>query len=178
MGLLNKTKTIFVIFIGILCLTFDDAKAELPYKITDSVVGIPSKASVKQNKTREKKVKSARAPQNAIKGIAEGETPKEELEVPPKFWGGNENTFLQWVFTQLVYPEDAAARRIQGKVVVQFVVDEEGNVCNVKILKGVTRSLNDEVIRIVERSPNWTPGFHHGERVKVRYEMPVIFKLK
>jgi TonB family protein len=101
-----------------------------------------------------------------------------EVEVKPTFQGGNENTFVKWIFERLQYPADAKKNNVQGRVILQFTIDEEGNVGNVKVVRGAAPSLDQEALRVVAMSPKWTPGSQKGKNVKVRYIFPVIFQLK
>ena len=104
--------------------------------------------------------------------------PFQIVEIKPTFQGGDENVFTKWVFEQLKYPADAVKGKVQGRVILQFVVDENGNVGNVKVVRGVAPSLDQEALRVVAMSPKWTPGTQRGKNVKVRYIFPVIFQLR
>ncbi len=106
------------------------------------------------------------------------EVPFQIVEIKPTFQGGNENAFTKWVFEHLQYPAYARENKVQGRVILQFVVDENGNVGNVKVIRGVAPSLDQEALRVVAMSPKWTPGSQKGKNVKVRYIFPVIFQLK
>jgi len=110
--------------------------------------------------------------------IEEEEIPFTIVEVKPTFMGGDENTFTRWVFDRLVYPEAAKNDGIQGRVILQFLVTETGKVTNVKVVRGVDLSLDQEAVRVVALSPNWTPGKQKGKNVAVRYTFPVIFQLR
>lgn len=101
-----------------------------------------------------------------------------KLDKDPSFKGGNHDTFINWVTSQLSYPEDAKEKAIQGVVTLRFVVMKDGSVTNVKVLRGVDTSLDEEAIRVVSSSPKWTPGIFRGEKVNVRYTFPVVFRLK
>ncbi len=111
--------------------------------------------------------------------IIEGEEiPFTIVDVKPTFMGGDENTFTKWVFDRLQYPVAAKEDGIQGRVILQFLVTETGKVTNVKVVRGVHLSLDQEAMRVVATSPDWTPGKHKGKNVAVRYTFPVIFQLK
>lgn len=106
------------------------------------------------------------------------EVPFQIVEIKPRFQGGDENVFTKWVFEQLNYPADARKERVQGRVILSFVVDEGGDVRDVKVVRGVAPSLDQEALRVVAMSPKWTPGTQRGKNVKVRYVFPVIFQLR
>lgn len=103
--------------------------------------------------------------------------PYDQVEQKPAFQGGNTATFTRWMFSKLAYPPQAVDQRIQGKVLVQFIIGTDGTVSNVKVVKGVHPSLDREAVRVISMSPKWTPGMHNGIPVRIRYTVPVTFKL-
>ena len=96
----------------------------------------------------------------------------------PKFQGGDANDFSKWVNQRLVYPEVAKENGISGKVMVEFIVQKDGSVTDVKALRSPDQSLSDEAIRVVKSSPKWTPGKQRDRNVPVKYTFPVIFQLR
>lgn len=100
------------------------------------------------------------------------------VEVKPTFNGGDENYFTKWVAGQLKYPAVAKERKIQGRVILQFIVNKEGKVTNVKVVKGVDPHLDAEAVRAVSSSPLWKPGYQNNAAVNVKYTFPVIYMLK
>lgn len=108
---------------------------------------------------------------------------KEEVEIPfqlvekqPSFKGGGPNEFTKWVNKQLVYPKECKDKGIQGRVTLQFTVTKEGDVTNVKVLRGVDPLLDAEAVRVVSSSPKWNPGTQRGRPVDVTYTYPLIFQ--
>lgn len=110
--------------------------------------------------------------------IEEEAIPFALVEEKPKFNGGDANEFSKWVNKQLVYPEIAKENGVQGRVTLQFTVNTDGSVSDVKVLRGVDSSLDKEAVRIVKSSPKWTPGRQRERPVKVTYTFPVIFQLR
>ncbi|MDO4212779.1 MAG: energy transducer TonB [Bacteroidales bacterium] len=101
------------------------------------------------------------------------------VEEKPKFRGGDANAlFSSWVAKNLNYPEVAKENGVQGRVMLQFTVNPDGSVSNVKVLRGVDPSLDEEAVRVVSSSPKWTPGKQRDRAVKVTYTFPVIFQLR
>ena len=100
------------------------------------------------------------------------------VEQKPGFDGGDANEFSNWVRTQIVYPEDAVADKVEGRVILQFVVNKEGEVKDVTVLRGVNPSLDAEAVRVVSASPKWSAGTQNGIPVNVKYVFPVVFKLQ
>ena len=108
----------------------------------------------------------------------EEEIPFSALDVKPKFKGGDTNEFSLWVNSQLQYPKNAKKNGIQGRVTLQFTIETNGCLSNVKVLRGVDESLDKEAVRVVSKSPRWTPGYLDGKPVRVTYTFPVIFQLR
>ena len=102
----------------------------------------------------------------------------EIMEEKPSFNGGDANEFSKWVNSRLVYPEIAKENGVQGRVTLQFTVNADGTVSNVKVLRGVDSSLDKEAVRVVSSSPKWKPGKQRDRAVKVTYTFPVIFQLR
>ncbi len=102
-----------------------------------------------------------------------------EVDVKPQYMKGDERTFLaDWVYTYLRYPEAALEAGISGTVMVEFIVEKDGTVTNVKAVKGEDFDLMDEAVRVIAVSPKWKPGTLGGEKVRVKYSIPVEFRLK
>ena len=99
------------------------------------------------------------------------------VEIKPSFMGGDANTFSKWVNDRLVYPAIAKENGVQGKVTLQFTINTDGTLSNVKVLRGVDPSLDKEAVRVVSMSPKWTPGSTKGQAVSVTYTFPVVFHL-
>ena len=108
----------------------------------------------------------------------EEEVPFAIVEQKPTFQGGDANTFTKWVFSKIVYPEIAKENGVQGRVTLQFTIDTDGSVKNVKVLRGVDSSLDKEAVRVVSSSPKWKPGMQRNKPVKVKYTFPVVFQLR
>ena len=85
---------------------------------------------------------------------------------------------MKWLGKNINYPEDCKKAGIQGRVIIQFVVDKDGSIKNPKVARGVHPSLDKEALRVISSSPKWKPGKQKGEAVKVRYTIPVLFKLQ
>lgn len=100
------------------------------------------------------------------------------VEEKPQFQGGDANTFSKWVSQHLEYPEIAKENGVSGRVMIQFTVNPNGSVSDVKVLRGVDPSLDREAVRVIQSSPKWTPGKQRDRAVKVTYQFPVIFQLR
>ena len=116
--------------------------------------------------------------------ITEPVKPREEenkvfevVEQMPSFPGGS-GALMQYLSKNIKYPPVAEENGIQGRVVCSFVVERDGSVSDVRILKGVDPSLDKEAIRVVSAMPKWIPGRQNGQMVRVKYNLPVTFRLQ
>lgn len=98
------------------------------------------------------------------------------VEVMPQFPGG-QIAMLKYIMENIKYPEQAMKEGIQGRVTVRFIVEKDGSISDVKPILSVHPLLNKEAVRVVESMPKWTPGKHNGKPVRVRFNLPVMFKL-
>jgi protein TonB len=111
--------------------------------------------------------------------IEEEAIPFTMVEERPTFMGGEASkTFSQWVAKNLQYPEVARENGIQGRVTLQFTVETDGSLKNIKVLRGIDPSLDKEAIRVVSSSPKWSPGRQRDKAVRVTYSFPVYFQLR
>ena len=110
--------------------------------------------------------------------VEEEAIPFQLVEEKPSFNGGDANEFSKWVNSKLQYPEIAKENGVQGRVTLQFTVNPDGSVSNVKVLRGIDSSLDKEAVRVVSMSPKWKPGKQRDRAVKVTYTFPVIFQLR
>ena len=115
-------------------------------------------------------------PQNPEKKAPE---PFQLVEEKPSFNGGNAADFSKWVNERLVYPKEAKDKKIEGRLVLSFVITEKGKMTDVRVLRGADPLLDAEAVRVVSSSPAWVPGKNKdGEYVPVTYTFPVLFKLR
>jgi len=99
------------------------------------------------------------------------------VEVKPEFPGG-QKALMEFLNKNMKYPTIAAETGIQGTVYVQFVVNRDGKIVDVVVMRGVHESLDREAIRVVQLMPPWTPGKQQGKTVRSRFTLPVRFQLK
>lgn len=117
--------------------------------------------------------------------IAEPEPPKHEeenkvfdiVEQQPLFPGGPA-ALMKYLSENTKYPVVAQENGVQGRVTVQFVVEKDGSISDVHVLRGVDPSLDKEAVRVVKSMPRWTPGKQNGITVRVNYRVPVLFRFQ
>lgn len=117
-----------------------------------------------------------------VKGIAEEESAEEAqifmvVESMPEYPGG-EPALYSYLAENIKYPQMAKESGIQGRVFVTFVVERDGGVTDVRVLRGIGGGCDEEAIRVVEGMPKWTPGKQRGKSVRVQYNLPVKFTLQ
>lgn len=99
-----------------------------------------------------------------------------EVERQPEYRGGME-ALSRFLAKELRYPADARRSGVDGKAFVQFIVLKDGSVTDVKVIKGVSPSIDEEAAHVVSIMPNWDPGMQRGKPVKARFVLPIRFKL-
>lgn len=116
--------------------------------------------------------------------IAQPEPPKEEetkvfdvVEVMPSFPGG-QGALFEWLSKNIKYPVVAEENGVQGRVIVTFVVERNGSITDVQVVKSVDPSLDKEAVRVVKAMPHWIPGKQNGSAVRVKFTVPVTFRLQ
>ena len=105
------------------------------------------------------------APDNEIYSVAE-----QQAEFP-----GGQREMMRYIFTNIKYPAVAKENAIQGRVILRLVIEKDGSIGNIIIIKGVHELLNNEAIRIVKSMPNWTPAKQGGKIVRSNFVLPVTF---
>jgi len=120
----------------------------------------------------------------AVEEIAQPEPKREEenkvfdvVEQMPSYPGGM-GALMSWLSQNIKYPTVAAENGISGRVIVQFVVEKDGSIADVRVARGVDPYLDKEATRVVKMMPHWIPGKQNGAPVRVKYTVPVVFKLQ
>ena len=98
------------------------------------------------------------------------------VEEMPEFPGGMAEC-MKWLGQNIKYPAEAIEKGIQGRVIVQMIVERDGTITNANVVRGVDPLLDKEALRVVNLSPKWKPGMQRGQAVRVKYTLPVMFRL-
>jgi len=98
------------------------------------------------------------------------------VEVFPEFPGGME-AWSKFIQKNLRYPYAAQDQGIQGKVYLSFVVEKDGSITDVKVIRGIGYGCDDEAVRVIKKSPKWKPGLQNKQNVRVRYQMPINYTI-
>lgn len=99
------------------------------------------------------------------------------VEEMPIFPGGGETAMMKYISENIKYPQICKENNISGKVFVNFIVNEQGKVDKVKIVRGVDPYLDKEAVRVIQSLPDWTPGRQRGKAVRVQFTIPINFQL-
>jgi protein TonB len=114
---------------------------------------------------------------NACSHLSDTEYIFEIVEFTPEYPGGL-TAMIEYIGNNLRYPSIAIYNKIEGTVIVEFVVTYEGKICNARILKDIGGGCGEEALRLVNMMPDWSPGTQRGKPVNVRLRIPVRFKLR
>ena len=99
------------------------------------------------------------------------------VEQMPEFPGGMDK-LMEYLSKNIKYPSIALENNIQGRVIVEFVVNKDGSIVEPKVMRSVDTSLDNEAMRVIKSMPKWNPGKQRGKAVRVRYTVPVLFRLQ
>ena len=156
----------------------EDEKPPEQEKLEDTKIGTVNQEGIKDE--------GLAAPVDQGKGVVEA--PKKDgtdydqtftkVEIESDYPGG-QGAWSRYLGKTLHYPEEAVNNEIQGSVIVQFIVDKEGNVSNVEAISGPTDGgLREEAVRVIKKSGKWTPAIQNGRQVKSQKKQPIVFKLE
>ena len=163
-----------------------DKNVEVNFELEENVVSLNEVTVSSDTKVAEANAKAAAAKvQEAANAQAvaeakvaeDGDIPYVKVEKMPTFMGGDLNVFRNWVQSKIQYPKEAMDKGIKGRVVCSFVVEKDGLLTEFDVLQSPDKSLGDEVVRILKTSPKWEPGEQRGEKVRVKYTVPIVFSL-
>ena len=110
--------------------------------------------------------------------VIEDDQPFVKVEQMPSFMGGDLMTFRNWVQSKVRFPQIAQENNISGRVLLMFVIERDGSLTNIQVLQTPDSSLSDEAIRVLKTSPKWTPGKQRNQSVRVKYTLPIDFRIQ
>lgn len=142
----------------------------------------PQTQEVARKKVNKSKAKSTQAKNNKTPIEAKVTQQNEDfvymvVNEQPQFPGGG-TALMQYLASNIKYPEEAQKKGEQGRVIVQFVVNKEGNIENAQVYRRVSTLLDAEALRVVRTMPKWSPGRYNGKIVKTKCTLPIVFRLK
>lgn len=167
-------------------ITFPDEKLEPPpppeNKIVDILEIVKNDIEVADNVSTVSEDMNATHEIIWIPPVVETEVVDEDIivdvaEIMPEFPGGMA-ALMKYLGTNIKYPTISQEMGSMGRVIVQFVVDKDGTITNPTVARGVDAYLDKEAIRVVSSMPKWKPGVQNGKKVRVKYTVPVVFRLQ
>ena len=117
-----------------------------------------------------------------MKSLEEDDEPEDReecfeiVEQMPEFPGGLRK-LLEYLGSHTTYPESAQKQGLEGRVIISFVVEKDGSIADAKVERSAAPDLDAEALRVVRAMPLWKPGMHHGDPVRVRFRVPITFRL-
>ena len=141
-----------------------------------SVVGV-DESSGEAKKESDDRIRTEPTQAKVADEDYEGETVYDIVEELPQFPGGMEE-LMKYLATKVKYPKSAQTEGIEGRVLVSFVVEKDGSITHSKVVNSASPELDAEALRVVKSMPRWTPGKEKGEVVRVKFNVPILFRLK
>lgn len=152
-------------------------------KILITIIGLAAFTSVKAQQSATKNEEPAEIRIDAPIGIDAADTSSANrskiftaVEQEPSFPGGIEQ-FYRFLQSNIRYPAKAFENNVQGKVFLTFVVEKDGSLTDIKVVRGIGSGCDEEARRVITISPKWKPGIQNGRPVRVQYTMPISFTL-
>ena len=167
-------------------ITFPDEKLEPPpppeTKVTELFEIVENNMEVTDNVSTVSEDMDATHKIVWIPPVVETEVVDEDVivdvaEIMPEFPGGTA-ALMKYLGTNIKYPTISQEMGSAGRVIVQFVVDKDGSISNPEVVRGVDAYLDKEAIRVISSMPKWRPGVQNGKKVRVKYTVPVVFRLQ
>ena len=152
-----KNKQTPILFAGFKCLLF--AISALVLLV---IVVAPARANAQNKKVKKAQTRKDTTTDDKVYDVC---------EQMPIFEGGDA-ALLKYLRENLKYPDKTKDRGVQGRLIIGFIVEKDGSLTDVKVLRPVDIALDAEVLRVVKGMPKWIPGRHNGQRVRVRYLLP------
>lgn len=152
-------------------------------KVAELLEIVDDKADIEEtttiiNEDNQARVEVKYVPVQVVEEEPEEQTIFEVVEQMPEFPNGGMAGLMQYLSKNIKYPTIAQENGTQGRVTVQFVVNRDGSIVDAKVLRGVDPYLDKEAIRVISSMPKWKPGMQRGKAVRVKYTVPVMFRLQ
>ena len=157
---------------GVIVITTDPSKADEKKPVPDIYIN-GKKATSEEIAALPANPRGSIASDGTVWITTEDEPAEKPQNSAPSFNGGSSMEFQKWVLDNIRYPEGVSA---EGRVSVSFTISETGKVTDVKVLRGADQMLNDEAVRVISSSPNWTPALKDGKPIAIQMLIPVEFK--
>ncbi len=125
----------------------------------------------------EANVPEAVTPVSGVEYIPDTDSIYNMVDEIPQYPDG-EMGLMKFINQNMKYPVEAKEKKIEGRVVLTFVIEKDGSISNIEVVRGIDPLLDNEALRVARQFPNWEPGKLKGETVRVKYTLPVVFRLQ
>lgn len=163
-------KVILIVSVFFVCFGFTVLSSKSEYKVDLTISNAIVQDTTKKDSIVEIPITLSEKPK-------ETEQTFSIVEKPANYPDGGMDGFYKYISKNLVYPKEAKKKKIEGRVFVQFIVDKEGKITEVKTVKGIGGGCDEEAERLLRESKDWIPAQQRGKTVKVRMNIPIVFKL-
>jgi len=170
------TRTRFILYLILVLIVLIFAITEIAISLNDKPQDKPIPEIAEDESDYDNQKSMQEAPVEGDEPFADESDVSDFAEVDPQFPGG-ESAMIKFIQENVTYPELSREMGEQGTVYVQFVVNTDGSIQNVRVLKGVSELLDKEAVRVIKKMPNWSPGKQNGEPIRVRYQIPIRFSI-
>lgn len=164
MKTINQSRVFSILVFFLLFCFFQGVSAQ-----QDAVSGATVKSNVKDSIATKSKKKTYK--------IIDGEKIYEVADVMPAFPDGGQKGLMRYLSENVTFPKDAMKDKVNGRVVLRFIVRKDGSISDIKIVRPLYPSCDDEALRVISQMPDWEPGTENGEPVNVFFSLPIRFSM-
>jgi protein TonB len=172
----EQVKTIKFLIPEVVEETNNEMPPPTPEELENAVISNKTQDGIETNEIAAEPPTEAPTAVTKVLEIEEDNTPFTTVEVQPSFMGGNSEMY-KFLGKNLKYPTAAQRANIQGKVFLSFIVEKDGSITDIETMKGIGFGCDEEAMRVVKLMPKWIAGKQNGRNVRVKFTIPVFFKL-
>lgn len=173
---IEQVKTIAFLIPEVVEETDKETPPPTPDEMENAVISNKTQDGIETNEIAAEPPTEVKSVEKAIVELPEDNTPFTTVEVQPSFMGGNSEMY-KFLGKNLKYPSAAQRANIQGKVFLSFIVEKDGSITDIETMKGIGFGCDEEAMRVVKLMPKWIAGKQNGRNVRVKFTIPVFFKL-
>lgn len=173
---IEQVKTIAFLIPEVVEETNKETPPPTPDEMENAVISNKTQDGIETNEIAAEPPTEVKSVEKAIVELPEDNTPFTTVEVQPSFIGGNSEMY-KFLGKNLKYPSAAQRANIQGKVFLSFIVEKDGSITDIETMKGIGFGCDEEAMRVVKLMPKWIAGKQNGRNVRVKFTIPVFFKL-
>jgi protein TonB len=173
---IEQVKTVAFLIPEVVEDTDKETPPPTPDEMENAIISNKTQDGIETNEIAAEPPTEVKSIEKAIVELPEDNTPFTTVEVQPSFMGGNSEMY-KFLGKNLKYPTAAQRANIQGKVFLSFIVEKDGSITDIETMKGIGFGCDEEAMRVVKLMPKWIAGKQNGRNVRVKFTIPVFFKL-